>query len=539
MSDDVKISFMSKYIIVTGGVCSSLGKGVATSAIASLLESAGLSISIIKCDPYINVDAGTISPYQYGEVFVTSDGAETDLNLGNYERFTNVVLTRANSITTGKIYERVIKNERAGRFNGRVVQVIPHITDEIKRRIFSVDPHVDVVFVEIGGTVGDIESIPFLEAVRQLIREKGKENALAIHLTLVPAITGGELKTKPTQNSVKVMQETGIQPDILLCRSEVPLDEDLRHKIALFCNVDRKGVFTSIDVQQTIYELPIEFHNQGLDEMILKKLGFVKHKANINAWKNFLTHLQKPKGKVCIGLIGRNSVMDDSFKSIYEALFHAAVSTHGLDLEVKKIDAEKLEKSKTIESFFENIQGIIIPSSYGQRGFLGLLQAISYARENNIPFLGINLGMQLMAVECARNLMGIDDADSTEFIPDTSCPIISLPEEQNAMGANMFMRLGDAEVFIEKKSKLFGVYGKQNIIERHRNKYTFDVNYTESIEKNGLFVIAKTGDGQVAAFEWATHPWGIGVQYHPEFISHPTKPHPLFSAFIKAAKAHE
>ncbi|WP_455160605.1 CTP synthase, partial [Treponema lecithinolyticum] len=346
---------MSKYILVTGGVCSSLGKGVAAASIGTLLECSGLTIAMMKCDPYINVDAGNMNPFQHGEVYVTEDGAETDLNLGNYARFTGVKLSSANSVTTGKIYEEVIKNERSGRYNGRAVQVIPHITDEIKLRIMLVGmkTQADVVIVEIGGTVGDIESIPFLEAVRQLIREQGKENALSVHLTLIPAITGGELKTKPTQHSVKNMQQLGIQPDILLCRTEVPLDEDMRKKIALFCNVEKEAVFTSIDVHKTIYELPIEFHRQGVDSRILSKLGYSSRKADIRSWIDFIDKLNRPKGKVRIAMLGKKTYLDDCYKSVRESLFHAAVSAHGLALEICKIDAETLENTSDIEPFFQ------------------------------------------------------------------------------------------------------------------------------------------------------------------------------------------
>ena len=529
---------MSKFIFVTGGVCSSLGKGVAAASIGSLLECSGLKIAMMKCDPYINVDAGTMNPYQHGEVYVTADGAETDLNLGNYARFVNVELSRSNSITTGKIYEEVIKNERSGRYNGRAVQVIPHITDEIKRRIMIVGAktEADIVIIEIGGTVGDIESIPFLEAARQLIREKGKENALCVHLTLVPIITGGELKTKPTQHSVKNMQQLGIQPDILLCRSEVPLDDDLRKKIASFCNVEKQSVFTSIDVDKTIYELPIEFHRQGLDALILSKFGWKKRKTDISAWTSFIDKLNRPKGKVCIGMLGKKTFLDDCYKSVREALFHAAVSAHGYELEIRKIDAETLESNADTAQYFKGVDGIIVPDNYGQRGFLGLLQAIRYAREHKIPFLGIGLGMQLMAIETARNILGWEDADSTEFVQNSDYPVISLPEEQAGLTAAGIMLLGDGSVDILPDSKLAKIYGKTPVTERHRSKYTFDRKYSSDMQSHNLLIGAYSkADGQVEEFEWKNHPWGIGVQFHPEFISRPANPHPLVSAFIGAA----
>lgn len=527
---------MSKFIFVTGGVCSSLGKGVAASSVGSLLECSGLSVAMMKCDPYINVDAGNISPYQHGEVYVTDDGAETDLDLGNYSRFTSVNLTSAHSVTTGKIYEEVIKNERAGKYNGRTVQVIPHITDEIKRRILQVaqNTRADVVIVEIGGTVGDIESVPFLEAARQLIRERGKQNALSLHLTLVPVITGGELKTKPTQHSVKIMQEIGIQPDILLCRSEVPLDDDLRRKIALFCNVEKDAVFASLDVEKTIYELPLLFHEQQIDGKILSKFGMSERTVDITPWKNFVERVNTPRKTVTIGMIDKRTDFDDCYKSIREALFHAATGNN-VSLVIKKINAELLEASNDVAPFFEGIDGIIVPGNYGQRGFLGIMTAIAYAREQKIPYLGIDFGMQLMAIEVGRNLLHWEDADSTEFMRDCGHPLISLREEQSGLSPVSVGHLGRGDIRIEKNSLLASIYGVDEISERHRNKYEFNMRYAEELRSCGLLVTALSFDDQMAeAFEWKNHPWGVGVQYHPEFISRPTKPHPLFAAFIGA-----
>lgn len=529
---------MSKYIIVSGGVCSSLGKGVAASSLGSLLESSGLTVAMMKCDPYINVDAGNMSPYQHGEVYVTDDGTETDLDLGNYSRFTNVSLSQANSVTTGKIYEEVIKNERAGRYNGRTVQVIPHITDEIKRRILNVGTrsNADIVIVEIGGTVGDIESIPFLEAARQLIRELGRSNALSMHLTLVPIVSGGELKTKPTQHSVKNMQEIGIQPDILLCRSEVALDDGLRKKIALFCNVGQDCVFTSIDVEKTIYELPVLFHEQGLDTKVMQKLGITNHATDISSWTNFLKRLNKPKASITVGMLGQKNYLDDCYKSVRESLFHAAITGCNVSLTIKKIDAETIEGSNNPASFFKDVDAIIIPGNYGQRGFLGLLASVKYARENKIPYLGIDLGMQIMAIETARTLLKWEYADSTEFIQNTSYPIISLPEEQAGFAAAGIMRLGNMKIHLKKGTKLESIYKTESIEERHRSKYAFDRKFTQEMEKAGLSISAyATIDEQTEAFEWKNHPWGVGVQFHPEFISRPTKPHPLFTAFLKSA----
>ncbi len=502
---------MNKYIFVTGGVCSSLGKGVAASSLGSLLECYGLSVAMMKCDPYINVDAGNMSPHQHGEVYVTDDGAETDLDLGNYSRFTNVKLSRSNSVTTGKIYEEVIKNERAGRYNGRTVQVIPHITDEIKRRILLVgsSSQADVVIVEIGGTVGDIESIPFLEAARQLVRELGRTNTLSIHLTLVPMVTGGEMKTKPTQHSVKAMQEIGIQPDVLLCRSETALDDDLRKKIALFCNVEQNAVFSSIDVDTTVYELPLSFHEQGMDEKVLAKLGITGRTADISPWTQFLSRLRNPSRSVCIAMVGKKSDLDDCYKSVRESLFHSAVTSHGVRLEIRKIDAELLETCADILPRFDGVDGIIIPGNYGQRGFLGMLMAVRIAREKGIPYFGIGLGMQLMAIETARSLLHWEDADSTEFVESTKHPVISLPEEQPGFAASAVMRLGAGDIILKEGSRIASVYGAREISERHRSKYEFDRRYTADVESCGLLVSGLSTDGCLAeSFEWKDHPWG-------------------------------
>src|SRR5574344_434594 len=537
-----KLPIMSKYILVTSGVCSSLGKGVAAASIGSLLECSGLKISMIKCDPYINLDAGNISPFQHGEVYVTEDGAETDLDLGNFSRFTSVNITNDNCITIGKIYNQVIQNERAGRYNGRTVQVIPHITDEIKRNILNVGSRTgaDVVIVEIGGTVGDIESIPYLEAARQLIHELGKNQVCTVHLTLVPVITGGELKTKPTQHSVKQLQEAGIQPDILLCRCEKELDAGLRKKVALFCNVAPDAVFTSTDVQKSIYELPVIFHKEGIDAQIYKKLAMEPERCNIRPWTAFLEKLNTPGPRLCIGMGGKKDYLDDCYKSVRESLFHAAVTSFGAELEIRKIDAETLESSYDVKPFFDGVDGIVVPGNYGQRGFLGLLAAVKYAREHKTPYLGIDLGMQLMAIETGRSLCGWDDADSTEFIQNCGHALISLPEEQAGLSAAGTMKLGAGTVRLIKGTKLSAIYKKTSIVERHRNKYTFDSRYAQDMADHGLVTSATSEpDNRTEAFEWADHRWGIGVQFHPEFVSRPTKPHPLFSAFISAALNRE
>ena len=533
---------MSKYILVTSGVCSSLGKGVATASIGSLLECSGLKVAMVKCDPYINIDAGTISPYQQGEVYVTEDGAETDSDLGTYSRFTNISVNSDNCVTIGKVYEAVIRNERAGRYNGRTVQVIPHVTDEIKRRIMAIGTKTaaDVVIVEVGGTVGDIESIPFLEAVRQFSHEQGKGNCINVHLTLVPTIIGGELKTKPTQHSVKQLQETGIQPDVLLCRCERKIEDDMRKKIALFCNVSVGSVFTSTDIEKSIYELPVLFHEQGIDKVILEKLGFGNKKPNIKIWTDFLNKLKNPSKKITIAMVGKKDYLDNCYKSVQESLHHAATTTFGAEAEICKIDAETLESCTDIAPYFRSVDAIVIPGNYGQRGFLGLLSTVRYARENNIPYLGIDLGMQLMAIETARSLLGWADADSTEFMQHCEHPVISLPEEQTGTSAAGVVKLGISPVTVVKGTKLHDVYKTESIMERHRSKYTFDRRYTNDMAGQNLIISALAADdNQAEAFEWKNHPWGLGVQFHPEFTSRPTKPHPLFNAFIGAALNHK
>ena len=528
---------MSKFILVTSGVCSSLGKGVAASTIGSLLECSGLKITMLKCDPYINVDAGNISPYQHGEVYVTEDGAETDLDLGNFSRFTSINITNKNCISIGRVYENVIKNERAGRYNGRTVQVIPHITDEIKRciRHLGTSTGADVVIVEIGGTVGDIEAVPYLEAARQLIREMGHTDAISVHLTLIPVITGGELKSKPTQHSVKQLQEVGIQPDILICRCSGEVDEGIKKKIASFCNVSQGSVFVSPDIEKSVYELPVKFHAQGLDSRVLEKMDLGNRTADIRQWTDFLSKLNNPTKDVTIGMVGKKDHLDNCYKSVTESLFHAAVTAHNANLIIKKIDAETLENDSEPDRYFDGLDGIVIPGSYGQRGFMGLLKTVQYARENKIPFLGIDLGMQLMAIETARTLCQWEDADTTEFIQNSEHPVISLPEEQS-LPSESVMKLGASSVTVVEGTRLYSIYNRTDITERHRSKYTFDRRYEKQMTDMGLITSAKSsGDGQTEAFEWKEHPWGIGVQYHPEFVSRPIEPHPLFVSFIQAA----
>jgi CTP synthase len=538
---------MNKYIFVTGGVCSSLGKGVAASSLGALLEGRGFNVRMVKCDPYINVDAGTMSPYQHGEVYVTDDGAETDLDLGNYARFTSGHLSRANSITTGQVYDSVIRKEREGRYLGRCVQVIPHITDEIKTRILIAakeDADTDVVIVEIGGTVGDIESIPFLEAARQLIHELGKTNALSVHLTLIPEVAGGELKTKPTQHSVKAMQEQGIQPDVLICRAPVMLDEATRRKIALFTNMESGAVFTSYDVDTTIYEIPLVFFDQKLDQVVLKKLGVESRHADLKPWYSMMESFQSRKGKVRIGIVGKYMNLHDSYKSVYEALFHAGLSC-AVEVELVKIDSSRLEETEHADAVLKRgtvetngVDGILVPGGFGQRGINGMIKAAAWARTNKVPYFGICLGMQIMVIDWGRNILGWEDADSTEFDQDTKHPVISLLETQvNIKDYGGTMRLGGSESVAEPETRILAAYGKKHFFERHRHRYEFSNKYRGEMTASGLRLTAFTPDGSlVECVEWPDHPWGLGVQFHPEFKSKPTAAAPLFRDFIAAVR---
>ncbi|MDR1869140.1 MAG: CTP synthase [Treponema sp.] len=540
---------MNKFIFVSGGVCSSLGKGVAASSIGALLESRGLNVRMVKCDPYINVDAGTMSPYQHGEVYVTDDGAETDLDLGNYARFTKGRLSKANSITTGQVYEAVIRKEREGQFLGRCVQVIPHITDEIKNRILAVakeDNETDVVIIEIGGTVGDIESIPFLEAARQMIHECGKINAISVHLTLIPEVAGGELKTKPTQHSVKSMQEMGIQPDILICRSPVMLDEATRRKIALFTNVDLDAVFTSPNIDTTIYKVPIVFFDQKLDQVILKKMGVESRHADMRPWQSMMERFAARQGKVRIGVVGKYMELHDAYKSLYEALFHAGLE-NGVEVELVKIDSSGLEESENVDNILGTagsaggIDGILVPGGFGQRGINGMVKAACWARVNKVPYLGICLGMHIMVIDWGRNVLNWSDADSTEFSQDSKHPVVSLLEEQvNVKNYGGTMRLGASETVNEDGTHILAAYGEKRIWERHRHRYEFTNQYREEMTGTGLKLAAFTPDGAlVECVEWTDHPWGVAVQFHPEFKSKPTAASPLFRDFIAAVKKNK
>lgn len=529
---------MSKYIFVTGGVCSSLGKGLSASSIGSLLESRNFTVCMIKIDPYLNVDAGTMNPFQHGEVYVTPDGAETDLDLGNYGRFTSSDLSANHSITTGQIYQKVIQKERMGNYLGKCVQVVPHITDEIKRRIYLLGdrPGVDVTIIEVGGTVGDIESIPFLEAARQIIHEQSHQNAICVHLTLLPETSSGELKTKPTQHSVKELLETGIQPDFLLCRSSIPVPEELRKKIALFTNIPMESVFSSYDVDDIIYEIPLIYYKQKVDEAICSQLNLPLKKADIRSWKNVVKSYKNSHSRVRIVMVGKYVDLEDSYKSIDEAVFHGGLAQN-TKIDLIKVNAEALESPEKSEELLGKAHGILIPGGFGVRGINGMVNAARYTRENKIPYLGICLGMQIMVIEYGRNVLGWADANSTEFDPETGHPLISLLEEQvDIAHYGGTMRLGENKTFLEKNSRIERAYGQEEIQERHRHRYEVSNRYKKLLEEGGLKITGYTANRDlVESVEWPKHPWSTGVQFHPEFTSQPIKPHPLFSAFVKAA----
>jgi CTP synthase len=529
---------MKKLIFVTGGVCSSLGKGVAASSIGALMEARGLSVRMVKIDPYLNVDAGTMSPYQHGEVYVTDDGAETDLDLGNYGRYTHSPLSKVNSITTGQVYQAVINKEREGRYLGRTVQVIPHITDEIKNRVLAPgkDPEVDITIVEVGGTVGDMESIPFLEAARQIIHEVGRQNALSVHVTLVPAVSGGELKTKPTQHAVKELQENGIQPDALVIRSAEPIDEGMRRKIAGFTNVEFEGVISGHDAKTTIYELPLLYHSQGFDTFLLKKMGIESRHADLREWIEVVRKYREPKRRVRVGVVGKYMDLNDSYKSVWEALSHGGIANEAA-IDAVKIDSGKLEaEGADMAQVFADVDGILVPGGYGQRGSAGMVKAARYAREAKVPYFGICLGMQMMVIEWARDVLKWDDADSTEFNQDSAHGVISLLEDQvDVKSYGGTQRLGKSESVLKPGTLMRKIYGTDSIWERHRHRYEVSNAFRPDLERTGLLITALTPDGSlVEAVEWADHPWGLGVQCHPEFKSRPVQPAPIFKSFIGA-----
>ena len=525
-----------KYIFVTGGVLSSLGKGIAASSIGALLESRGFKVTLQKFDPYINVDPGTMNPYQHGEVYVTDDGAETDLDLGHYERFTNTITTRYHNVTTGQIYHSVITKERRGDYLGETVQIIPHITDEIKSAITRIAEGNDVVITEIGGTVGDIESLPFLEAIRQFKTDIGPENILYIHLTLVPYIsTADELKTKPTQHSVKALREIGIQPDILLCRTDRRLPSGVRKKIALFCNVRDNAVFTAPDVDY-IYRVPLAYYEEGLSKKIIDFLGLEgEQEPDLSGWEDIVERLNAPKHTVTIGIVGKYIALQDSYKSMVEALIHGGIA-HQTSVQLEWIDAEEIEQ-KGAASVLSSIDGILVPGGFGKRGAEGKIEAIRYAREQKVPFFGLCLGLQCAVIEFARNVCGLKNAHSSEFDPRAPYLVIDyLPDQRNMRDKGGTMRLGAYPCALKSGTLVHQAYGKSNISERHRHRYEVNNDYVKVLTEHGLIVSGAAPDGSlVEIIELQDHPWFVGTQFHPEYKSKPRKPHPLFAGFIGAA----
>ena len=525
-----------KYIFVTGGVVSSLGKGIAAASLARLLVERGLTVTMMKLDPYLNVDPGTMSPFQHGEVFVTDDGAETDLDLGHYERFIDRPLTQANNITTGRIYSNVITKERRGEYLGSTVQVIPHITDEIKSAVRRVAPGNDVVVVEVGGTVGDIESLPFLEAIRQFRHDVGRENTIFIHLTLVPWIAAaGEVKTKPTQHSVRDLMEIGIQPDILICRTERPLAEDVKRKIALFCNVEFGAVIESPDVS-TIYQIPLVFHEQGFDELVCRRLGLEGRALDLTAWQEMVRRVTHPARKVRIAVVGKYTDYADSYKSVQEALIHGGIANE-VGVEIAWTSSDLFTDAATSRALLAGVDGILVPGGFGVRGVEGMVQAIRAAREGNIPFFGICLGMQVAIIEFARHVAGLDDSNSSEFAPECGHPVISLLEsQQGVQDLGGTMRLGTYPCRLRPGSKAAEIYGQPEISERHRHRYEVSNQYRERFQQQGMRLSGLSPDGSlVEMIELPDHPYFVACQFHPELKSRPTRPHPLFSAFVAAA----
>ncbi|HEV3334218.1 MAG TPA: CTP synthase [Bryobacteraceae bacterium] len=526
---------MAKYIFVTGGVVSSLGKGIAAASIGCLLESRGLKVTCQKFDPYLNVDPGTMSPFQHGEVFVTDDGAETDLDLGHYERFTHAKLTQSNNLTSGRIYEQIIARERRGDYLGKTVQVIPHVTNEIKAAMKRVAQDVDVVIVEIGGTVGDIESLPFLEAIRQMRHEQGRDNCIFVHVTLVPWIAAAqEMKTKPTQHSVKELRAIGIQPDILLCRAERYIPQEMKEKIALFCDVDVEAVVTARDVK-SVYEVPVGFAAERVDEIILRLLKIDAGARDLSRWSAMLERMEHPRDEVSIGLVGKYVEYEDSYKSLKEALLHGGLA-HELKVNIHWIEAEGVT-GKDWHRQLEGYDGILVPGGFGKRGIDGMLNSIRYAREQKVPYFGICLGMQTLVIEYARNVCGLVDADSTEFNPGTPHRVIfKLRELKGVDELGGTMRLGGWPCRLAENSFAYRAYGTREISERHRHRYEFNREYEDRLKAAGLRITGETPDGTyVEICEIADHPWFLGCQFHPEFKSKPMEPHPLFKAFIGAA----
>ena len=525
---------MTKYIFVTGGVLSSLGKGLAAASIGYLLESRGLRVTLLKFDPYINVDPGTMSPFQHGEVFVTDDGSETDLDLGHYERFTTAKLTRDNNVTTGQVYYNVITKERRGDYLGATVQVIPHITDEIKRSIYRVSKGVDVVIVEVGGTVGDIEGLPFLEAIRQFKGDVGRENVAYVHVTLVPYVgTAGELKSKPTQHSVKELLQIGIQPDVLLCRTDRMLPKELKAKIALFCNVSERAVITAKDVS-SIYEVPLVLHSEGLDNLLVDLLHLDAREQDLTGWEAIVQKVRNPSTATSIAVVGKYLELKDAYKSLTEAISHGGIA-NDCRVEIRPVEAERVEREGP-KACLHGVSGILVPGGFGVRGIEGKIAAITYAREEEIPFFGICLGMQCAVIEVARQVCGLQEANSREFDPATPHPVIDLmPEQRGITNLGGSMRLGAYPCRLQRETRAFRAYGEEEVSERHRHRYEVNNEYRSLVENHGLIVSGVSPDGKlVEMVEFTDHPWFVGCQFHPEFKSRPGRPHPLFQAFIRA-----
>ena len=530
-----------KYIFVTGGVVSSLGKGLAAAALGTLLEHRGLKVTMQKLDPYLNVDPGTMNPFEHGEVYVLDDGAECDLDLGHYERFTNCLLSKSNSSSSGQVYESVIKNERAGNYLGKTVQVIPHVTDEIKRRIYQLgkEQPCDVLITEIGGTVGDIEGLPFLEAIRQFIQEVGDANVLIMHVTLVPFIkAAGELKTKPSQQSIAKLREIGLHPDVLLCRTEHELGEEVRRKLSVFCNVPLDAVIEGRDIDDTIYRAPLLLQKEKLDEVVCQRLGIQTPPADMSDWERFVKRMVNPKKRVRIAIVGKYLDHKDAYKSIYESIYHAAASLD-CKADIVEVDAEFLEK-ENLPARLHDVAGVLVPGGFGERGTEGKILAAQFARESETPYLGLCLGMQIATIEFARNVVKLEGANSTEFDPKSPHPVIDLlPEQKKVSRKGATMRLGTWPTVIREGTKAAKTYGRTEIRERHRHRYEFNQEYRERMEAEGFIIAGTSPDGKlVELIELRDHPWFLACQYHPEFQSKPNAPHPLFKGFIAACLAH-
>jgi len=535
---------MVKYIFVTGGVCSSLGKGLTSASIGTLLEKQGMKIAMMKFDPYLNIDPGTMSPFEHGEVFVLDDGGEMDLDFGHYSRLTNASISKASNITSGQVYSNVIRRERRGDYLGKTVQVIPHVTDEIKKRIADLiekDPSVDILLIEVGGTAGDIESLPFLEAIRQF-RQAHPQECMNLHLTYVPFLNAaGEFKTKPSQHSVQVLRGIGLFPDVLVCRCEKPLSEDVKAKLSLFCNVPKSRVIEEADVKNSIYELPSQLHQEGIDKEICAFFSLPYKKVDLSEWDLIVDVVKNPKGKVRIGIVGKYVLHQDAYKSVYEALHHAAIA-NGISAELVTVESDKNEKLEQFQKDTDTIDAVLVPGGFGERGWEGKIQIAKFCREKKIPYFGICLGMQVMAVEFARHAAGLIGANSTEIDPSTPYPVISLLSEQKHVeDFGGTMRLGSSPCTLVKESLAYKAYGKQTIHERHRHRYEFNNRFLPQMKEKGFRITGTYEKADLCEIvEIPDHPWMVGVQFHPEFLSKPTAAHPLFSAFIEAAmKRHE